>query len=145
MIRDKVVPINTKGMMKNRGVFQKANIMEQREGQGGDDPRCKDGITTNQHYFSHRVVYAFRNGELSAKIKNLVALELYDSQRKDLEVLSREVCDVRMTKEEADSVKLKRVEGFKHQVVVERGENCYVYSLSYEGPGEQMQDIPLTN
>jgi len=51
-------------MIRNRGVFQKGNILDQREGNNQDEKKCKDGITNNNHYFAHRVVYAMKGEKI---------------------------------------------------------------------------------
>jgi hypothetical protein len=76
-VPDKVIPINIKAMIKNRGIYQKANILEINEGKDNEEQKCKEGMTNNHHYFHHRVVYALKNDQLNFKIKNLFAIELY--------------------------------------------------------------------
>ena len=69
-----MVPINIRGMTKNRGVFEKINILDQRESNDDKERRIREGISNNNHYFCHRALYAIKNGELVSKIKNFYAM-----------------------------------------------------------------------
>jgi hypothetical protein len=69
-------------MMKNRGTYQKANILDINGGKD-EEQICKEGITNNRHYFYHRILYAIKNGQFSFKIKNLFAIELYENSKRD--------------------------------------------------------------
>ena len=73
-IRGKVVPINTKAMIKNRGVFNKINILDQREGADDKNRKCRIAVSTNEHYFMHRVLYALKDGNLHSKAKANIGL-----------------------------------------------------------------------
>jgi hypothetical protein len=76
VVPEKVIPINVRGMIKNRGTYQKANILEC--GQSNEEEqKCKEGMTSNRHYFHHSVVYAIKHEQLCFKIKSLFAIELY--------------------------------------------------------------------
>jgi hypothetical protein len=70
----KVLPVNIKAMIKNRGVFNNNNLLIQDESPEDKGRKVKEGITKNSHYFAHKIVYAIDKGVLSAKIKNLYAL-----------------------------------------------------------------------
>ena len=47
-------------MIKNRGIYQKANILELSEA-AEDEQKVKEAMTNNRHYFHHQVVYAIKN------------------------------------------------------------------------------------
>ena len=71
------MPVNVKAMIRNRGIFNKGNILDQSDAADEKERRVKKAMTTNHHYFSHRILFAIKNGELMSKIKNFYALELF--------------------------------------------------------------------
>lgn len=86
-------------------------------------------MTNNRHYFHHQVVYAIKNGQLHYKIKNLFATELYEHSKRDFNHFARRMGDVRSS-EEPEAVLIRKVEGNKHQVLVEINDIYYIYSLN---------------
>jgi hypothetical protein len=40
-VENKVIPVNVKGLIKNRGVFNKANILDQRETAEPEERKCR--------------------------------------------------------------------------------------------------------
>lgn len=47
--------------------------------------------------------------------------------------------------EEPESVLIRKVEGSKHQVLVDIGDIYYLYSLYLELSGDELEEIPLMN
>ena len=41
IIENKAIPVNVRGMIRNRGLFRRANVLDQREGTDPESSRCR--------------------------------------------------------------------------------------------------------
>ena len=82
-------------MIKNRGLFNKANILDQRDSAEPEQRKCREGITNNNHYFTHRIIYAIKDGVLTSKIKNFYALEVFQNCKKQFRNFTEMIGEVR--------------------------------------------------
>jgi hypothetical protein len=143
-IRDKVLPINVKAMIKNRGIFNRGNLLDQRDQAEDKERKIREGITGNSHYFAHRVLYAFKNGELMSKVKNFYALELFETCKQDYLHFGQLVGEVRVVNE-AEPVSIRKVENNNHHLMVEVRDRLYLYSIYMEVGKEEVEEVPLLN
>lgn len=69
------------------------------------------------HHVAHRVVFALRGGQLEAKVKNLYALEMYFTCKRDFRGFGELVGEIRSV-EEQDTMSIRRLEGNNHHLLV---------------------------
>jgi hypothetical protein len=128
-IKGKVVPINTQSPIKNRGTFSKINILDPSHSE--KTPKCIQTLSTNHHYFLHRVIYALQNGNLHSKVKTNLGVELYNNCKKEYVAFGQVVGEVRVVRE-VEPVLVRWVEDNRHHVVVEVKDRVFLFRVVYE-------------